>query len=59
MARATTVRCDDCSTEFELFKDLAKVSGCSYGRRHRAVRLRARLAPWRSAPAGPSLGEGG
>lgn len=37
--RTPVVRCDDCAIEFELFKDLAKVTRCTHGGSHRAVRV--------------------
>lgn len=39
MAQTTTLRCDDCSMEFELYKDLASVSRCTHGGSHRSVRI--------------------
>ena len=39
MTRTPIVRCDDCSIEFELFKELANVTRCTHGRAHRSVRI--------------------
>jgi len=39
MAQTTTLRCDDCSMEFELYKNLASASRCTHGGAHRSVRI--------------------